>query len=171
MNKSNKKVRTDTHRMIAHDINNSTIPEELRAAYVLANALMLLTENSFSRIRSVYSKHGMIAKGNDLLKGLNEFCKAVKRASWLFFERIEPQIQGATFGVGRTVEEGVEVYDNFSEESNELCRLFLLYIDRTKDNERWRDVFTLLRRMPSVGVFKDEDFTRFKMKRSETKQH
>lgn len=96
---------------------------------------------------------------------ITDYCRYTKMASSLFFQRIEPQISGATFELGRNYQESCEAYDGFAEDSNELCRLFLLYLDRTAKTERWRDVFALLRRMPSQGLFKDEDFTRFKMKR------
>lgn len=158
-------VSKEQYRQIHADIDASTIPQQLKAVYILANALQLMVENSYQRLRAVHARNGVQINGNDLLKGITDYCKTTKMASWQFFNRIEPQINGATFEIGRDYEESCGLYDNFSEESNELCRLFLLYLDRTAKNERWRDVFALLRRMPSTGTFNDEDFTRFKMKR------
>ena len=158
-------VTPEQYRKIHADIDASTIPQELKAIYILANSLQLMVENAFQRLRYVHANNGVIIQDNELLKGITEYCRLTKMASWQFYNRIEPQISGATFEIGRDNQEGCEIYDQFSEDSNELCRLFLLYLDRTAKNERWRDVFTFLRRMPSTGLFKDEDYTRFKMKR------
>lgn len=158
-------VTREQYRKIHEDIDASTIPQELKAVYMLANALQLMVDTSFRRIRSVYAKHGALIDGNDLLKGITDYCKMTKAASWQFFNRIEPQINGATFEVGRDAAEGADAYDNFNEDCNEIVRLVLLYLDRTAGNEKWRDVFTMLRRMPTTGKFNDEDYTRYKMKR------
>jgi len=158
-------VTPEQYKAIHDDIDASTIPQELKAIYILANALQLMVENAFQRLKYIHLNNGVEVKENDLLKGITDYCRTTKMASWQFYNRIEPQISGATFEIGRDYQEGAQAYDNFSEDSNELCRLFLLYLDRTAKTERWRDVFALLRRMPSQGLFKDEDFTRFKMKR------
>lgn len=155
-----KKIRD----AINADIDASTIPSELKACYLLSNALQLLVDNSFERIKAVFNKHGVITNRNNLLTGITDYCKMVRSASWQFFNRIEPEISGATFEIGHTPEEGAELYDNFSDDANEICRLLLLYMDRTWRNDEWRKVFTLLRKMQSTGLFNDEDFTRFKQK-------
>lgn len=152
-------------RKIYADIDASTIPQELKALYLLATAVQIMNETVFRRIQHVFLENGITIGSNVLLDGLDDYCRTTKKASRQFFRKVEPQIAGATFDVGRDASEGAAVYDAFSEDCNELCRLVLLYLDRTDKNERWRDVFTLLRRMPSTGTFRDEDFTRYKMRK------
>lgn len=160
-----KGITKEQRKAIHADVDASTLPQELKAIYILANAVELMTQNAFGRLKYVFARNGVIINENELLTGITDYCRYTKMASSLFFQRIEPQISGATFELGRNYQESCEAYDGFAEDSNELCRLFLLYLDRTAKTERWRDVFALLRRMPSQGLFKDEDFTRFKMKR------
>ena len=156
MSKSKPKITAEQIKRVHADVDASTIPQQLKAIYILANALELMTTNAFQRLRSVYLRNGVEVKENDLLKGITDYCRMTKMASWQFFNRIEPQITGATFEIGRDYQEKAGLYDDFSEDSN--------YLDRTAHNERWRDVFAQLRKMPSMGLFKDEDYTRFKMK-------
>lgn len=162
-----KKIRD----AINADIDASTIPSELKACYLLANALQLLVDNSFERIKAVFHKHGVITNRNNLLTGITDYCKMVRSASWQFFNRIEPQISGATFEAiydrerPETAEHAAEVYDHFSESANEICRLLLLYIDRTaKSDEAYKTIFKALRRLPSGEIFMDNDYSRFKLK-------
>lgn len=162
-----KKIRD----AINADIDASTIPSELKACYLLANALQLLVDNSFERIKAVFHKHGVITNRNNLLTGITDYCKMVKSATWQFFHSIEPQISGATFEAiydrerPETAEHAAEVYDSFLFDSNEICRLLLLYIDRTaKSNDGFAKVFKALRQLPSGNLINDEDIARFKQK-------
>lgn len=145
-------------------IDASTIPQELKAVYMLANAVQIMTESTFRRIELIFLENGLEAHSNSLLHGIEEYCRMVRKAGRHFFDKIEPQIGGATFEIGRDASEGCELYDSFNQDCDELIRLMLLYIDRTRNTDRWRDVFAYLRRLPSTGTFNDEDFTRYKMK-------
>lgn len=160
-------TKSEVRAMIRSDLDQSTIPMQVKSLYILANAVELLSAGTFMRIKGVFARRGIPCDSNELLSGLANYCRAVKMASVQFYKCVQPQIEGATFDLGHTPEQAAEAYDTFAEDSNELVRLFLLYTDRTGGNDRWRDVFTLLRKMPSMGYFKDEDFTRFKMKRYE----
>ncbi len=151
------------------EVDNSTIPEELKVVYLTANALQLMVQDSFNRIAGVFRKNGYRTPENRLLSGLNDYCKMVKSATWQFFHSIEPQISGATFEAiydrerPETAEHAAEVYDHFGESSNEICRLLLLYIDRTaKSDNAFRTIFKTLRRLPSGNIFNDNDYSRFK---------
>ena len=153
------------------EVDNSTIPEELKVVYLTANALQLMVQDSFNRIAGIFRKNGYITPENRLLSGLNDYCKMVKSATWQFFHSIEPQISGATFDAiydrerPETAEHAAEVYDSFLFDSNEICRLLLLYIDRTaKSNDGFAKVFKTLRQLPSGNLINDEDITRFKQK-------
>lgn len=153
----------ETKKAIRKEIKNSTIPEELKICYLLAEATSIMSARTFERIKSVYRRHGYITKENNLLSGINEYCEQVQRADGAFFRRIDPQIQGATFDPES--DEGAEGYDRFSEDANELCRLVMLYVDRRSFNkEAFGKVFSLLRKLPEGGLITDEDVARYKQK-------
>lgn len=96
-------------KKIWEEIDASTIPEEIKALYLMADATETMCTQIFERIKHVWAKHGWKCNENELLTGINEYCKSVKRASFLFYQRIEPQVSGATFDIG-----GAEQYDNFN---------------------------------------------------------
>ena len=151
---------TEKKKIIRKEINESTIPEELKVLTLLANATQILSEQCMQRMRAIYAKNGIKLKDNELLSGINDFCKLQKQASFQFFHKIEPLICHTTFDIG-----GTQEYDSFNADSNELIRLILLYVDRTStDQEAFAKVFTTLRKLPSKNIFNDEDISRFKMK-------
>ena len=83
-------------KKIRADIKASSIPEELKVLYLLANAVEIISQQSLLRLKSVYARHGYKIKGNDMLTGLNQYCAYQKMASFQFFERIDPAIINAT---------------------------------------------------------------------------
>lgn len=161
-----------TIEAIRQDIAKSTIPEQLKVLYLMANACEILSQQSFQRIRAVFARHGLVTKENDLLTGINQYCKYIKMASFQFFERIDPQIINATWGMNRDEDNpdaspvgNSSALDGFNEDANEICRLVLLYIDRTaRNNDGFAKVFKTLRQLPSAGLINDSDIARFKMK-------
>lgn len=151
----------DIKKKIWEEIDASTIPEEIKALYLLADATEMMSTQIFERIKRLWAKHGWKCNENELLTGINEYCKSVKRASYQFYQRIEPQVSGATFDIG-----GAEQYDDFNGWANELCRLVLLYLDRCAgDPETFAKTFAMLRKRKSGGLIKDEDIAKYKMKR------
>ena len=160
----------DQRKAIRRDIQNSTIPEQLKILYLMANACEILSQQSFLRIKAVFARHGFVTKENELLTGINQYCKLTQMASFQFFERIDPQIINATWGMGRDEDNpdapgNSGALDGFNEDANEIVRLVLLYIDRTsRNNDGFAKVFKLLRGLPSAGLINDEDIARFKMK-------
>lgn len=156
-----------TKDKIWNDIGNSTIPEELKVLYLMANATDIMCNQTFERIKSVYAKHGYVTNENELLTGINDYCKSIKMAQFYFSQRIEPQIQGATWDVYRDEDSdrAMEAYNSFSVAGNELCRLILRYYDKASSNrEAFKAVFKTLSRFPSGGFIKDEDVAKYKMK-------
>lgn len=146
-----------TKDKIRKDIDKSSIPDEVKVLYEMAGATELISTQVFERIKSVYAKNGYKCSENELLSGINEYCKAVKRASFLFFQRIEPSVCGATIDVY-----GSKSYDWFNSDINELCRLVLTYIDRcARNNENYDKVFESLNGLSSCGIFSDEDINRY----------
>ena len=156
---------------IRKDIATSTIPEHLKVLYLMANATEILSQQSYQRIRSVFAKHGALAKDNNLLSGINQYCRFIKMASYQFFERIDPMIINSTWGMGRnedapdSTKGDTSLLDSFNEDANEIIRLVLLYIDRTAGNNTgFSKVFKTLRQLLSSGLIHDEDIARFKIK-------
>jgi hypothetical protein len=144
-------------RKIRSDISKTTIPDELKVLYIMANALELMNTQVLERIKGIYVRNGYRIRENELLSGLNTYCESVKAAQYHFQERVHPQICGATSDIN-----GTKSYDWFNSDTNELCRLILLYIDRTaRNNENFTEIFQLLKAQPSCGIFNDIDITKY----------
>lgn len=157
-----EKTYSATIAEIRKEVNESTIPEMIKALYQLAGGVEILSNQCMSRIQAVFAKHGIYPKENGLLKGINDYCKFTQLATSQFFAKIEPQIQGSTFNLGEP-EDGAFYYDLFNHNSSELIRFCLLYLDRTtNDPKAYAKVYKTLRQLPSKELFNDEDFTRFK---------
>ena len=160
----------ETRKKIKKDIDQSTIPEEMSVLYMMADATDIMCNMIYNRIKAVYARNGFKVNENDLLTGINEYCKSIKRAAFQFQERIEPQIQGATWGRHQDDEHpdapgDSDAYTNFMEDGNEICRLVLLYTDRcARSQQNYGKVFKTLRQLPSGGLIKDEDIARYKLK-------
>lgn len=144
-------------KIIRDNLDKSTIPEEIKLMYMVATACQYIVEHCDIRIRNMFSANGVDTKENDFLSGMNDYCKNVKMASVRFYERIDRQINEATFEIG-----GAESYDGFNDMVTEMVRLLMIYIDRTStDGAKAQKVFDLLADMPSLGIFKDEDIKHF----------
>ena len=143
-----------------------------KALYMMASATETLSQQSYQRVRAIFLRHGFKPKEDDMLTGLNNYCRSVKLATTQFFEYIEPRINGATFQTvydkdrhDETIDTAIGAYDGFDSDSMELIRLVLLYIDRTsKSDENYAKLFKTLRTMESGGIFEDKDIARFKQK-------
>ena len=160
-------VTKEREKAIRDEIKSSTIPEELKVLFLMANATELMSTQAFERLKSVFRRHGYVINENEILTGITQYCKMIKMATYQFFDRIEPQIQGATFFAERYEGEPGDsgAYDGFLSDTNEICRLVLLYIDRTaRSKEGFAKVFKTLRQLPSAGIIKDEDIAKYKMK-------
>lgn len=167
MSKKNN-VAKETQKAIREEIGASTIPEELKVLYLMANATELMSTQAFLRLKQVFARHGCTINENELLTGITRYCRMIKMATYHFFERIEPQIMNATFSAGRDEDDmtgDTAAYDGFNQDTNEICRLILLYIDRTaRSKDGFAKVFKTLRQLPSSGLIHDEDIAKYKMK-------
>lgn len=146
------------------DIHSSSIPNEIKLMVQMANSCQVVVEDVFNRIKGVYAKHGFRpTNDNEILKGLNDYCKAVKAAGFHFFNKIEPLIVDATFYSGDHEDglTGAQRYDAFNGSANIGVRLLMLYADRICDEETYGKLFKTLRQMPTRGIFSDEDIARF----------
>ena len=147
------------------EIHSSSIPSEIKLMIQMANGTQAVVEDTFNRIKGVYAKHGFRpTNDNEILKGLADYCKAVKAAGFHFFNKIEPLIEDATFYGGDEDEDGMtgsQRYDAFNGAANIGVRLLMLYADRVCDEETYAKLFKTLRQMPTRGIFSDSDIARF----------
>lgn len=156
-----------TLEAIHKDIESSSIPEEMKLMFMLANATQSVVLHVYDRIKSTYLRHGYITTENSHLKGLNDYCKTVKRANVLFEDKIQPQIDNATWGVGMEENEdgNLIAFDGFNAKSNEFVRLLLNYMNTLEPEKMYKAVFTTLRKNASPNpIFENKVISHFKMK-------
>lgn len=147
----------DVKKRIQRQTAKSTIPQEIKVLYEMANATDLMNAQIFERLRYVYINNGIDCGPNDLLSGLHDYCKAVRSAACLFEKHIERQLVNAT-------KDHRDGYSWLLSDTNELCRLVLLYIDRcAMNNENAAVVFDLLQTLPSGGIFAKKDINKYRM--------
>lgn len=162
--KSRSEINNEAAKAADKDIHSSSIPNEIKLMVQMANSTEVVVQDVFNRIKGVYAKHGFRpTNDNEILKGIADFCKAVRAAGYHFFNRIEPLITDATFYAG-DYEDGLtgsQRYDAFNGAANIGVRLLMLYADRVCDEETYAKLFKTLRQMPSRGIFSDSDIARF----------
>ena len=164
-----KQSRTELNAAAAKaadkELHTTSIPNEIKLMIQMANGTQAVVEDTFNRIKGVYAKHGFRpTNDNEILKGLADYCKAVKAAGFHFFNKIEPLIEDATFYGGDEDEDGMtgsQRYDAFNGAANIGVRLLMLYADRVCDEETYAKLFKTLRQMPTRGIFSDSDIARF----------
>ena len=83
--KKKKMMDKKTRKAIFDDIGKSTIPEEMKVMYMMADATQTMVEHVYSRVQYVFKRHGYNTGDNELLTGLTDFCKAVKMADFHFY--------------------------------------------------------------------------------------
>lgn len=150
-----------------NELHSTTIPNEIKLMIQMANSTFVVVNDVFSRIKGVYAKHGFRpTNDNEILTGLNDFCKSVRQAGYHFFNKIDPLITDATFYGGSEDDAddgmtGSQRYDAFNGAANIGVRLLMLYADRVANDETYSKLFRTLRQMPTRGIFTDEDIARF----------
>jgi hypothetical protein len=160
-------MKKEVLEAIHKDIDSSSIPEEMKLMYLMANATQSVVLHVYDRIKFAYLRHGYDTTENPLLKGLNEYCKTVKRAGVLFEDKIQPQIDGATWSVGldENEEGNIIAFDGFNAKSNEFVRILQNYMNAADPEKMYKAVFTTMRRMASPKpLFENKDISHFKMK-------
>ena len=162
--KSQSAINAEAAKAADKDIHSSSIPNEIKLMVQMANSCQIVVEDVFNRIKGVYAKHGFRpTNDNEILKGLTDYCKAVRAAGWHFFNKIDPLITDATFYAGDYEDglTGAQRYDAFNGAANIGVRLLMLYADRICNEETYGKLFKTLRNMPTRGIFSDTDIARF----------
>lgn len=147
---------------IRKEVDESTIPDMIKALYQMVTGAEILANQIFNRINGVYAKYNLRAKENSVLKGLTDYCKFTRMATAQFQARIEPQIQGSTFDFGSDAKEGEQFYSNFNRNSSNLVFFCLTAIDRlTNDAEAFDKILDTFDSIESKGIFTEDDLNRF----------
>jgi hypothetical protein len=140
----------------------------MKLMYLMANAVQAIVLHVFDRTKAAYMRNGYICDRNAIITGLNDYCKTVKQACVKFEERIQPQIDNATWGIGRDEDEdgNVIAYDGFNAKSNELVRLVMNYFNAEDPDKIYASAFTLMRRNAcKEPMFENKVISHFKMKK------
>ena len=149
---------------IRKELSETSVPDEMKAAYLLAEAVRTIVEVQKRRIAMIYRRHGLRDGENRVFKGIARWCEAEKRAAVEFMKEIEPAVIGATFE-RENGEKHPESYDMTMRDANELCRLTLLYIDRCgSDMKNSEEVFRVLKEMKSQEIYTEEDVARYELR-------
>lgn len=124
-NSMGKSDLNSVHRII----DDTSIPEEMASCMVLATAMDVIMADVFSRIKAIYNAHGIEIRGNDVLKGLRNYCQAVKQAGYWFDREIEPRNVECTFGTYGTA----TAYDCFRARCGEVAEVVSMVVQASRN--------------------------------------
>ena len=155
MNNRNQKIET-----ICRMIDESTIPEEMASCMVMATAMEVTMNDVFHRIKSIYEKYGVEIRGNDVLKGLKNYCQAVKTAEYWFDREIEPRNVDCTFGTYGTASS----YDGFRARCGEVAEIVSMVVQASKDPNALEKIRAVAREVARDRGITLEDWTRLHLR-------
>ena len=155
MNNRNQKIET-----ICRMIDESTIPEEMASCMVMATAMEVTMNDVFHRIKSIYEKYGVEIRGNDVLKGLKNYCQAVKTAEYWFDREIEPRNVDCTFGTYGTASS----YDGFRTRCGEVAEIVSMVVQASKDPDALEQIRAVAREVAHDRGITLEDWTRLHLR-------
>lgn len=155
MNNRNQKIET-----ICRMIDESTIPEEMASCMAMATAMEVTMNDVFHRIKSIYEKYGVEIRGNDVLKGLKNYCQAVKTAEYWFDREIEPRNVDCTFGTYGTASS----YDGFRARCGEVAEIVSMVVQASKDPDALEQIRAVAREVARDRGITLEDWTRLHLR-------
>lgn len=155
MNNRNQKIET-----ICRMIDESTIPEEMASCMVMATAMEVTMNDVFHRIKSIYEKYGVEIRGNDVLRGLKNYCQAVKTAEYWFDREIEPRNVDCTFGTYGTASS----YDGFRARCGEVAEIVSMVVQASKDPDALEKIRAIAREVARDRGITLEDWTRLHLR-------
>lgn len=141
-------------------IDESTIPEEMASCMVMATAMEVTMNDVFHRIKSIYEKYGVEIRGNDVLKGLKNYCQAVKTAEYWFDREIEPRNVDCTFGTYGTASS----YDGFRARCGEVAEIVSMVVQASKDPDALEQIRAVAREVARDRGITLEDWTRLHLR-------
>lgn len=155
MNNRNQKIET-----ICRMIDESTIPEEMTSCMAMATAMEVTMNDVFHRIKSIYEKYGVEIRGNDVLRGLKNYCQAVKTAEYWFDREIEPRNVDCTFGTYGTASS----YDGFRARCGEVAEIVSMVVQASKDPDALEKIRAVAREVARDRGITLEDWTRLHLR-------
>ncbi len=78
------------------DIEATSLTEEMKMMYLLAGATQSVVENVMNRLRAIYRKNGLVIRENEMLSGLNDFCRCVRQAGFHYYNRVDNHVINCT---------------------------------------------------------------------------
>ena len=155
MNNRNQKIET-----ICRMIDESTIPEEMASCMAMATAMEVTMNDVFHRIKSIYEKYGVEIRGNDVLKGLKNYCQAVKTAEYWFDREVEPRNVDCTFGTYGTASS----YDGFRARCGEVAEIVSMVVQASKDPDALEQIRAVAREVARDRGITLEDWKRLHLR-------
>ena len=127
---------------------------------VMATAMEVTMNDVFHRIKSIYEKYGVEIRGNDVLKGLKNYCQAVKTAEYWFDREIEPRNVDCTFGTYGTASS----YDGFRTRCGEVAEIVSMVVQASKDPDALEQIRAVAREVARDRGITLEDWTRLHLR-------
>ncbi len=140
-------------------VASSKLPDMVKLAILMANALELLTSRTNELIRAELRGMGIDAKpngGDNLISGLRNYAEKSKAASYWFERDLQKFITDATFE-----SLGVKAFDDFNHSSAEIIQLLMLCVDRSQADGGALKVFNAIHRLKAGTRFDDDDIAKF----------
>ena len=141
-------------------IDESTIPEEMASCMAMATAMEVTMNDVFHRIKSIYEKYGVEIRGNDVLKGLKNYCQAVKTAEYWFDREVEPRNVDCTFGTYGTASS----YDGFRARCGEVAEIVSMVVQASKDPDALEQIRAVAREVARDRGITLEDWKRLHLR-------
>mgnify|MGYP006992610064 FL=1 len=155
--------RKDLHKRAWKRVSESKIPDMVKLAMLMSNALEILLEHIDmdirSELRAMGLKYSPSNADGDILKGMRNYSDKVKAAMYWFERDLQKFITDSTLGTY-----GVESFDMFNHSSAEVVQLLMLCVDRGATDGAMAKVFRAISRLKKGFRFGDEDIAKFDFK-------
>lgn len=161
--KNVEEFRKDLHKRAWKRVSESKIPDMVKLAMLMSNALEILLEHIDMDVRSELRAMGVKCSPSnadgDILKGMRNYSDKVKAAMYWFERDLQKFITDSTLGTY-----GVESFDMFNHSSAEVVQLLMLCVDRGETDGAMAKVFRAISRLKKGSRFGDEDIAKFDFK-------
>lgn len=145
---------------VVERLMKSSYPNQMRLIEILATALDILVLDADKRLRGTFAAVGVMPDNvkSDNLRGLDQYCKAVKSATYWYERYVEP------LHLINYEEEGMEGYDEIRVGANGWVQTIIMIADRIGSEEDLNKLIEVLNGLKPRSAFTAEDIDRFRMK-------
>lgn len=155
--------RKDLHKRAWKRVSESKIPDMVKLAMLMSNALEILIEHIDrdirAEIRSMGLKCSQTNADGDIIRGMKNYSEKVKAAMYWFERDLQKFITDCTLQ-----SYGVKAFDDFNHSSAEIIQILMLCVDRGEIEGGMDKVFRALRRLKKGTRFSDNDIAKFNFK-------